>query len=137
MRRWALVIVGVAGLVLVGTAVAARPSKRLSDDDRGRELYDRHCVACHGVAVAGDGPAATAMIRPVPDLRAALTTDTVDTYVTAVFAGKGAMPGFEATFDKADARRVLAWAAQLAAGTAPQPPGTAEPEGEEAGAAEN
>ena len=133
MRRLAIVPVGILGLVLVGSAVAGRPSKRPSDDDRGRELYDRHCVACHGVAVAGDGPAAAAMVRPVPNLQAALTSDKVDGYVDAVYVGKGAMPGFEATFDKADARRVLAWAAQLAAGTAPPPPGAPAAAGDDEG----
>ena len=43
------------------------------------------------------------------------------------------MPGFEATFDKADARRVLAWAVQLAAGTAPPPPGAPAAAGDDEG----
>jgi copper transport protein len=35
---------------------------------RGRELYDRHCVACHGETGAGNGPAAPSLLPPPSDL---------------------------------------------------------------------
>lgn len=135
MRR-AVAVVGT--LVLLGgiatVAVAGRPSQRPSDDDRGRELYDRHCVACHGVDFAGDGPAAAALVSKVPDLRDKADPANVDGWVDAVVHGKGASPSFAASFDQADARRVLRWAGMLAKGTAPQPAPAAPTEGgDEAG----
>ncbi|MBF9033284.1 c-type cytochrome [Rhodobacterales bacterium HKCCE2091] len=38
--------------------------------DVGRNLFAEHCVACHGPAGRGDGPAAADVGRPVPDLTA-------------------------------------------------------------------
>jgi len=37
-------------------------------DPTGEELYMRHCAACHGEQGKGDGPVASAIARPVPDL---------------------------------------------------------------------
>ena len=34
----------------------------------GEELYLELCAVCHGIGGKGDGPAATAMSKPVPDL---------------------------------------------------------------------
>jgi mono/diheme cytochrome c family protein len=34
----------------------------------GKELYRKHCAACHGVDGAGNGPAAESMKTPPPDL---------------------------------------------------------------------
>jgi copper transport protein len=35
---------------------------------RGRELYQRHCAACHGEAGIGNGPAAASLLPPPADL---------------------------------------------------------------------
>ena len=35
---------------------------------QGRALYSRHCVSCHGTAGEGDGPAASSLKAPTPDL---------------------------------------------------------------------
>lgn len=34
----------------------------------GEELYVELCAVCHGIGAKGDGPAAPAMSKPVPDL---------------------------------------------------------------------
>jgi mono/diheme cytochrome c family protein len=34
----------------------------------GEELYQELCAACHGVGGKGDGPAASALVKPVSDL---------------------------------------------------------------------
>jgi mono/diheme cytochrome c family protein len=34
----------------------------------GHEMYDQLCAVCHGVTGTGDGPAAPALSKPVPDL---------------------------------------------------------------------
>ena len=109
MRIRALMLcLSIAGLpVLATVAVAGKKNKRPSDADRGLELYERHCVSCHGTTGHGDGPAAAAMVRPVPDLASVVTKDKVEDLVPSVLMGKGVMPGFEASFDRHDARRVL------------------------------
>lgn len=97
--------------LLVGTlALAAnppenRPGRRPTDAERGEELYGRHCVQCHGPSVRGDGPATAAFVHPVPDLVGKIKVD--EPTITAVHLGKGTMPSFEVTFDRADAKRVL------------------------------
>ena len=56
MRAWVL------GLVLVACQDRTRPAVRLAE---GREAYRLYCVACHGEAGDGHGPAASRM-RPLP-----------------------------------------------------------------------
>lgn len=92
-------------------ALAEQPKTRPSDAERGEELYRKHCVQCHGVRNAGDGPVAAAMVAPVPDLQGQL--EAKEPFITVILFGKGAMPGYEATFHKQDAVRVLKYQASL------------------------
>lgn len=119
--------VGLLGLASVALAGSKMPTKRPSDADRGRELYDRHCVQCHGPTGAGNGPAASAMLRPVPDLRGKLDKSEREARVELVVKGRGAMPGFGTSFDEHDARRVLKHLEGVAVDGAPLVP---EPEPE-------
>ena len=106
--RWGLVAVPlVVGLLVAGLATGAKSSKRPSDEVRGRELYDRHCVQCHGANAKGDGPAAEALVVPVPDLHGVLEAKDREEHVRTILDGSGAMPGFEASFDRYDARKVM------------------------------
>jgi cytochrome c len=109
--RWFLPL---ALLLVGGVAWSARPSKRLSDEARGEQLYDRHCVQCHGATGAGDGAAAAALVAKVPDLRGQLSSDNREDMAKSVLFGKGVMPGFESSFDKYDARRALRHMEKLA-----------------------
>lgn len=43
-------------------------SSRSVEEPAGREVYLRHCAACHGDAGRGDGPVAASLQRPPPDL---------------------------------------------------------------------
>lgn len=96
------------GLVLVGSSTAAgRPTKRLSDEAKGLQLYDRHCVQCHGDHAAGDGPLANTLVKPVPDLTGVLDEDHRDRHVTVVLEGNRSMPSFKNAFDRFDAERVM------------------------------
>ncbi len=105
--RWFSWVVPFAVLLVASAAWATRPSKRLGDEARGEQLYTRHCVQCHGVSGAGDGPAAAALVAKVPDLRGEVTGKNREAHAQIVLDGKGVMPGFEASFDRYDARRVL------------------------------
>lgn len=124
-----------AFVILTGVAIAARPTKRLDDAERGKQLYERHCVQCHGPKVAGDGAAAAALIAKVPDLRAGkLTNANQEAMVVVVLDGKGPMPSFETSFDRYEARRLLRYMQSLADGkaeeTPPAAPAAPEPPGE-------
>jgi len=96
-------------MMLLPTALAGQPTKRLSDDERGKQLWERHCQACHGPGNRGDGPATEALVAPVPDLRGKVKAD--DATIKLVLRGRGSMPAYEATFaePRGDARRVLAY----------------------------
>lgn len=97
-------------------ALAAQPSKRPSDAERGEELYRRHCQACHGVSNDGTGPLSAALVHPVPALAGTLPAKGDERFgelVRVILKGREAMPAYEATFDAADARRVLGFMAGL------------------------
>ena len=100
-------------LLLSGGVQAATPTKRPTDETRGEELYERHCVACHGAAAKGHGPATQALVRPVPDLQGKVLVD--DPTINILMRGMGAMPSYEQTFDRFDAKRVLQHMAKLEA----------------------
>lgn len=130
MRSLALVAV-----LLTLPAFAAQPTKRPTDAERGKELYERHCVACHGATAAGDGPATKALVFQVPDLQGKVQAR--QPQIDVVVRGKGAMPAFEASFDAEDARRVLLYMSTTRpAAPAPAPEPAAEPPPEDAQAPE-
>ena len=54
-----------AGEANIPNPVAATPASIA----RGQELYQQHCVACHGVGGRGDGPLARTLNPPPADLR--------------------------------------------------------------------
>lgn len=126
--------VWIASVVGLGVAAsAAQPTKRPSDAERGEELYRRHCVACHGVRNGGDGPATPALVAEVPDLVGKVTSG--EEAIKLVLKGRGAMPGYEASFDRHDAVRVLTFMSGLgpdkelgAAGRPKSPKGVAGPD---------
>jgi mono/diheme cytochrome c family protein len=51
-----------AGLLALGC------STRYAEEPSGREVYLRHCAACHGESGRGDGPVAATLKRPPNDL---------------------------------------------------------------------
>lgn len=106
MHYWTLLIT-----LMTSLAIAAQPTKRPSDEERGKTLYNRHCTQCHGPLAEGDGPATKALIKPVPNVKGSVRID--DLMVRILLRGQGAMPGFDGSFDKYDARRVLRYMSSL------------------------
>jgi mono/diheme cytochrome c family protein len=53
-------------IFLCGRGVSAQ--KDASAIREGRELYQQHCISCHGLEGTGDGPAASALKVPPADL---------------------------------------------------------------------
>ncbi|MCO4747609.1 MAG: cytochrome c [Proteobacteria bacterium] len=96
-----------AALALTTVSQAARPTKRLSDEARGEQLYDRHCIQCHGENGAGDGPLTPSLVKPVPDLRELLVEANRERFVPVVMDGRASMPAFRNSFDRYDGERVM------------------------------
>lgn len=112
-RAWRLtalmvaIVLSGAGLALLGPALAVdaypttyrRPAVpyQAASIDQGARLYRAHCVACHGPAGAGDGPATRGRPRPPADLRAPRvglhTAGDLFWWITRGVPG-GGMPGF-------------------------------------------
>jgi mono/diheme cytochrome c family protein len=83
-------------------AFAARVTNPVAGDTAGlaigREMYERHCLVCHGTQGDGRGP----IIGPgrfpfAPDLRLPVTLQRSDGYLYAIsYAGRGLMPPYAA-----------------------------------------
>jgi len=112
--RRAAAVAGVA--LIIGGALAALPALSLDaypttyrrpaiayqaiSVASGSQLYQQHCVGCHGIAGFGDGPAATTLTPKPADLTAKHTGDhTAGDLFWWLTHGKDktAMPGFESS----------------------------------------
>lgn len=65
IRGSRLSILLTAGFTLLASACATSTLERPS----GQQVFERHCVACHGPLGEGDGPVAAAISGTVPNLR--------------------------------------------------------------------
>jgi len=109
-----------AGQAAAG-AVAALPA----DDPavvRGAALFAANCVACHGPAGTGDGPAATGLERPPADLTAphALVhrDEDIAYWIANGIPGSG-MPAFAGQLSQEEIGDIVAYVRTLQAGNAP------------------
>jgi len=110
MRSTLYVVLALTSAAVVSASASAwagKSNRRLTDEERGALLYERHCIQCHGLTGGGDGPATEDLVHEVPDLRGELSKDNREAHAEVVLVGKGAMPGFHTSFDRYDARRVL------------------------------
>lgn len=110
-----------------GDSVVA--TKRDSDEDAGRRLWNRSCWQCHGELGKGDGPAAASLVGGVPSLEGKVKTADFDALVGVIQAGRGRMPAYAEDIDKHDSRRILVYLeARMAGrvGATPEVKGDAE-----------
>jgi putative copper resistance protein D len=124
--RWSMAVLGVAGVALgavLGVRAVAGPVSGSAGIDRpnpvaatpasiaaGEGVYRAHCQTCHGIAGAGDGPAAFTL-RPRPaDLRVHMAAGHTDGqlffWVTEGFAGT-AMPAYKNTLSEEERWHVV------------------------------
>ena len=97
-------------LFLFTTVVlAGQPTKRLSDADRGGELYMANCWMCHGKKGQGDGPAAEAFSTESPKIAKNIERTSWDRMIRIIMDGRGEMPGDSQIMDKHDVKRILTW----------------------------
>lgn len=116
-HRWVL-LVGMSFLLwghLAGAEdlveVASQP-----DIDQGREIYQTHCLECHGVKGHGDGPRATTLAPRPGNLISAATSSKTDDELFAVITNgvpRSAMKGWEDQLSLDDRRNVLAYIRSL------------------------
>jgi mono/diheme cytochrome c family protein len=84
---------------------------------RGREMYDRNCTSCHGVAGLGDGPVVMQGGGPFPyatPLTTGLPTERSDGYIYAVIdVGRGLMPAYGTRIAHLDRWAIVSYVRQL------------------------
>ncbi len=95
--------------LLTSVSLAAQPTKRLSDVERGGELYMSNCWMCHGKKGQGNGPAAEAFATESPAIAKTIDRKRWDSAVRVIMDGRGDMPAFSQVMDRRDAKRILDW----------------------------
>ncbi len=87
-------------------------------EPNGAEVYQRQCVACHGKAGKGDGPAAAAMDPRPSDLTDAERMAALgDEGLLGVIAeGRGAMPGYKSLLTPEQLEAVTEYVRSMYAG---------------------
>ena len=86
------------------------------DIDQGREIYQAHCLECHGMQGHGDGPPATTLApRPGSLVSARTSSKTDDELFTVITKGvpRTSMKGWEDQLSLDDRRNVLAYVRSL------------------------
>ena len=96
-------------IFITSLALAASPTRRLPDDERGAELYMKNCWMCHGKMGQGAGPAASGLKTESPPLARRYDKPEWDKMIRIIMDGKGDMPAFSPVMDRHEARRVLVW----------------------------
>jgi mono/diheme cytochrome c family protein len=63
----ALIVLVAITLTLAQTTIKKTPA-RYTNPASGQDMFKAYCASCHGLDGKGNGPAASAMKQPVPDL---------------------------------------------------------------------
>ncbi|WP_417783859.1 c-type cytochrome [Terasakiella pusilla] len=101
--------------VLVALLILPASAAQATGDQKGKELYVKHCAPCHGANGEGDGVVAAHLSPPPADLAQALKTELVsDEYLMWTIREGGrnvhtGMPSFEETaqINEADAQAIV------------------------------
>jgi mono/diheme cytochrome c family protein len=64
---FSLLLVVACALTLAQTTIQKAPAPYTSPNS-GKDMYKAYCASCHGLDAKGNGPAASALKAPLPDL---------------------------------------------------------------------
>jgi mono/diheme cytochrome c family protein len=95
------------------------PALAWTEVNRGREVYDSLCAACHGLYGRGDGLGARSLPSPPRDLSAPTYQQQVsdEALLRIIADGKGAMPGTADVLTAHEVRAVIAFVRVLSPGS--------------------
>ena len=71
MNRWGIVLIAVWGGILLACLAGAGSAEQSipgGHSNIGQQYFVQYCAACHGVDGRGNGPVASALRTPPPDL---------------------------------------------------------------------
>ena len=125
--RWSLASGLIAGLSvgLPATSIEAYPTTYMHSPVRldvpsikaGQNLYDLHCVACHGKHAQGNGPLAkTGSVQPANLTEPHVSWHTHGDMFWWLSHGKGAMPGFAQSLSEDERWHLINWLIALSLG---------------------
>lgn len=77
--------------------------------ERGKYLYQTHCLSCHGSAGQGDGPEAQKLDRRPTNLRTLVRDVPNFTFFMSISQWQGDMPGWKEPFNGADREDLVAY----------------------------
>jgi mono/diheme cytochrome c family protein len=86
------------------------------DIDQGRDIYQIHCLECHGIKGHGDGPRATTLAPRPGNLVSAATSSKTDEELLAIITNgvpRTSMQGWKDHLSLDDRRNVLAYVRSL------------------------
>lgn len=104
-------------LLLFQTGISAAPAHAAAGDSRkGKTIYEKSCVLCHGPQGRGDGPVGKTVSPPAADFTSAASRKKTDAELLAVIE-KGrpstAMAGWKGQLSDAEIQDVLAYVKSL------------------------
>jgi mono/diheme cytochrome c family protein len=116
-RRWTrtvvLIVVGMAGGLWMLPQLLSSAEQEAG---KGRAIYEKHCLICHGSRGKGDGPTGKVLIPPATDLTSAASKKKSDADLLKIIRdGKPptAMPAWKGQLSEQDIRDVLAYIRSL------------------------
>lgn len=115
MRKRALIIgvlSGVVGLWIWGASAFGASG----DIERGKTIYDQHCVACHGASGTGDGPMGQVLDPPATDFTSAQHKKKTDAVLLGIIqngVSGTAMSPWKSSLSEQDMQDVLAYIRSL------------------------
>lgn len=84
MQAFFSFIVVSASLVTCLSLLQLRPAGAAGDPAKGKALYEKYCVACHGAQGKGDGPAGRMLKPPAADFTSAASKKKPEAELTQV-----------------------------------------------------
>lgn len=98
------------GIIPLNSQVAQK--MKVGSVQRGRQLYEKHCLSCHGKSGQGDGPLADNKKAP-PDLSKLSRKVKNFKFFMSVSQWQGDMPGWKEPFNDSDREDLVAYIKSL------------------------